>query len=406
MIKLKSNQLGYKLFLALCILGSGIHVHAVESNTETINTFVRPNSVREADRMLMDAARKGDVVRVEQLIQAGNPQVTEQGVQNAFSNAAYAKKVAVMDWLINKVPEGRKVTQRTVDTAFRDAVFSKDKEAMNLLLKEVPTDREVTAKTVQDVFKRAVMDDVNVNIMNLLLKEVTDHRRVTPETVSDLFLGAERHGHKRHDVTKLLLEGVADDRKVTQKDVQNVFNWAMSAVIVNVETINYLIAQDRINRINIGQQVLQKAFNSLVLRVDLDKLAEIHFPKEVYENSEELSHRITGRPWPEEELKTIMAIRTEDGQISSFAEYLLESVEKGKTWLSPEQARRLKGEQHYQDAMALIKLRDREAGGVSRLPKATVFREVLGYVKPRTGVQGGHGNPEDQEESKEQEQAE
>ena len=94
MIKLKSNQLSYKLFLALCILGSGIHVHAIESSTgtsnadgaETINTFVRPKSIEQADGRFCAAAHTstGDVELTEGMLKEMRDyyKVTAQTVEN------------------------------------------------------------------------------------------------------------------------------------------------------------------------------------------------------------------------------------------------------------------------------------------------------------------------------------
>ena len=456
MIKLKSNQLSYKLFLALCILGSGIHVHAIESSTETINTFVRPKSVKEADRMLVEAAWKGDVARIDQLIQSGNPQVTQQAVQRAFKCAALNSDGDTLEWLLKKVTGERKVTPQTVEANFGMAAHNRLVELVGWLLTEVTDERRVSQQAVQKAFRSAVQDG-DEDLMGALLSDAPKGSEVTQQTVEALFLDKIRSGRSKiikyllevkgncrvsqqivqeafervaaegiGDTLEWLLKEVTDDRRVTPQTVKNfIVNHAWRPGYA--KTVNYLLSQGHID-----QQVLQSTFDGLVWRMDLKdfvqmkNFAETHFPKEMYENSKELRRKLD--QISEEELKTIMAIRTEHGRISSFAEYLLESVlgdkkwGSKKPWISQETATNFMSEQYHQDAMALMKLhkqgklREQGTTKVSKLPKG-VLGEVVKYTPPRIGGQGiqeesneqdqakkgGHGNQEQsREESKEQ----
>ena len=83
MIKLKSNQLAYKLFLALCILGSGINVHAVESSTGTS----RENTQSNPGEQLINAAMNGNEGVVQEILSLGI-QVTPDDVRQALAWAA------------------------------------------------------------------------------------------------------------------------------------------------------------------------------------------------------------------------------------------------------------------------------------------------------------------------------
>ena len=336
----KSKTSVRKLFWAVCILGSGINIHAVESSTGTSKIFVRPNSVEEADRMLLEAAWKGDVELMERLIQAGNPQVTQQAVQKAFENAARYRNENVVSWLLREVTDERRVTQQPVQEAFGVAARNGRTDMMEELL-ELNDGRKVTAQTVQEAFEHAARYE-HTNMMEELL-ELNDGRKVTAQTVQSTLLAAAENGSE--------------------------------------QTVKYLLSQDHIA---IEPQVLQRAFNKLVSNMDLKDLAEIHFPKEVYENSKELSARLAKNPLSGDELKAIMAIGTQDGRTSDFAEHLM-------------------SEQHYQDAMALIKVREQGATGISRLPKKGLFREVAMYGQPR--IAGARDGQENQEESKEPDQA-
>jgi len=88
----KSKTSVHKLFWALCIISSGTHVHGVESSTgtsttggaETLNTFLRPNSVEEADGRFDAAASIGDVELVERILKEmrGDCKGTPQTVEN------------------------------------------------------------------------------------------------------------------------------------------------------------------------------------------------------------------------------------------------------------------------------------------------------------------------------------
>ena len=413
----KSKASVHKLFWALCILGSGIHVHAVESSTEArkvfvrqlnknIDVFVRHKKVHEADRRFCDALKKRDLELMKELIrdESTDGKVSQETVNDAFIAVTWTKVNSlgedIMNWLLKEVPQERQVTQKTVNHVFHYAdlnyKFDTIKRRMNWLLKEVSDERQVTPETVNGTFSWAAKDG-NVDAMNWLLKEVPQERKVTAQTVGDALNRAARMGHE--GVVQYL---TSDECLVKPK------NGAVESALLgaaehgHTKTVKYLLSH---NRINIDQQVLQDAFDGLVSKMDLKdfatmkNFAEIHFPKEIYENSEKLSNRLDDYPLSEDQLKAIMAIRTEDGQISSFTHYLLESVlSKDKQWLSKKEAAafmektEFMSEQHYQDAMAVMKLRQRGATKVSKLPGG-VFRHMLEYVEPNIAVKS---NEEDQ----------
>ncbi len=443
MIKLKSNQLGYKLFLVLCILGSGIHVHAgngfsTQSHSK-IDTSITPNSVEQADRMLVDAASKGDVGRVEQLVQAGdNPRVTPTAVDRAFMSAADNGHTKIMEQLLDLKDDQRKVTQPAVDNAFRSAALHGREDVMKILLKEAPEGSKVNTYTVWIAFYYAAKGE-RVESMRLLLKEVPEDLQVTSGDVEKILMSAAEDGR-----TKTLKYLLSQDRiKIDPQVHQNVFNKLVSKMdLKNLAELSFpkemyesskeLIAYLDRGKLTQGQlkaimairtedgkispfaeyiidsrhklkssinRIFDKyKMNSDVVRVlwemaedwDLTDLAGLHFPKEVYENSKELNARLDQLDQiSEEELKTIMAIRTEDGQMSPFAEYLIELVLDGKKWgskkpwFSKQQAIDFMGEQHYQDPMPMLKLRQKGTTKVSKLQKG-VFRHMLEYVQPKT----------------------
>jgi hypothetical protein len=135
------------------------------------------------------------------------------------------------------------------------------------------------------------------------------------------------------------------------------------------------------NRIRPEQHVVETALENLAPWLNIRDLEEIPFSKEVYEKSQALSTRLDQHPLSDEELKTIMAIRTEHGQISPFAEYILERFVDEKNGISREVVKTLMSNLYFQDAMAVMKLRQQGATNVSKLPKG-VFRCVLDYDQP------------------------
>ena len=225
----KSKTSVHKLFLALCILGSGIHVHAVESSTgasttdgaETINTFVRPNSVEQADRMLVDAARAGNVDLVDRLLECGF-----ETVRDAFQNAER---------------EGNKDTMSESE-GHNDFVkellqYRRHNDFVRQLL-QLNSNCWVSQSGVRDAFKSAVRNG-RVGVMNRLLQMGVDRfytRNLTSSWLMNLLLRNEYDNRKvpqcdvwhsffkdvlfsRDIEAAQCLLGLQDDRRPTERDV-------------------------------------------------------------------------------------------------------------------------------------------------------------------------------------------
>ncbi len=110
MIKLKSNQLSYKLFLALCILGSGIHVHAVESSTGTSTENTKSN----LGEKLINAARYGNEGVVQEILSLGI-QVTPDDVRQALAWAARNGKLDIVKRLTDRENQVRSSSDDIMD---------------------------------------------------------------------------------------------------------------------------------------------------------------------------------------------------------------------------------------------------------------------------------------------------
>ena len=477
----KSKTSIRKLFVALCVLGSGIHVHGVEKTTsvQSVKTSVIPANMNikfdTTSHMFFDAARNGDVSRMSELLNtllsidgrdeagksrfmdwalaeaAANGQqkvmrmivdwkndhpkiycsndhrkVTKWGLGQAFRVAARYGHQDIMQWLLNEVLTNSEVIQEAVNGAFTSATKGGHQEIMQWLLKEVSEDIRVPQRTVDHALKSAVFSNEPERVMKWLLNEVPVDRKLTQQVVNKVFedvaehiMGMDAEKSKPEEFMEWLLKEVTDERRVTKQTVQDAFvaaaYWGNSAIL------KYLIKQ---NHIQLEQKTLKKGFYNLVSNMslmkglkDLKNFAEVHFPKEMYEDSvlskkldqfrKELAVPLDWNPVCRGEWKEFMAIITKGNRNSPFAEYLLDSFIKGKEWISKDGVNTLMLNQYYQDTMALMKLRKQGATKVSKLPGG-VFRHMLEYVEPSTTQpsitnMGVHGNREASEEEDETE---
>ena len=161
----KSKTSVRKLFWALFVVGCGFNVHGVDSSTgtsttdgaERLNTFVRPTSVEQANKMLEAAAWNGDEDVFDRLLNLrGNIEVTSEALRDAVGGAIWRGHEGIISRVI-RVKDHPVVTEGVVIGAFSAALNRKDR--MNIV-NQIVDHLQVHPQGVDMIFESAAKNDL------------------------------------------------------------------------------------------------------------------------------------------------------------------------------------------------------------------------------------------------------